>query len=351
VVPVPHRAEVVAYIAGGLRCRGAAEACEERVFSMAVPLSTLWFGMDTRGDSAFGGTDRGTNDKIVLQVTRNDSVDILESQFGGENWDSPQPDQEAGIQNVYSVDVSNAFRKIVPEEIQSIRVGIGGGDAWNPDFLVVWGERVSAEPIIPLAIEINPRSTVRINPRLTLSSGDFDNGVISFTIRPVGLGGAGVTITSLLLMVVTADRDSAGTNDTLHLTITDKRGVLVADLKFGGWDEDGYVVGAHNPQQGGANLYWSQSLDGFFSGLDGVVTPFPKGRLKADSIQLSIEGDDAWVPQSLMLFGLDELTETDESPGLPTVLVPLVHLGAWDLGTMSTDSSEGRTTVILPLSP
>lgn len=306
--------------------------------------------MKTSGDSLFGGTDRGTNDTIVLQVTRNDSVDILEYPFGGENFDSSQPDQEAGIQNVYSVDVSNAFRKIVPEDTQSIRVSIGGGDAWNPDILVVWGERASADPIIPLAIEISPRSTVRINPRLTLSADDWDNGVISFTIRPVGLGAADITISSLLLMVVTADRDSAGTNDTLHLTITDKRGVLVADLKFGGADEDGYVIGANNPQQGGANLYWSQpTAHDLFPGLSGMVTPFPKGRLKADSIQLSIEGDDAWLPQSLMLFGLDELTETEESPGLPTVLVPLVHLGAWDLGTMSTDPSEGRATVTLPL--
>jgi hypothetical protein len=233
---------------------------------MAVPLSTLWFGMDTRDDSLLGGTDRGTNDRIVLQVTRNDSVDILKYPFGGDEADSSQPDQEAGIQNVYSVDVSHAFRKIVPEETQSIRVGIGGGDAWNPDFLVVWGERASAEPIIPLAIEINPRMTARVNPTLTLSTDASDDAVISFTIRPVGLGDAAVTISSLLLMVVTADRDSAGTNDTLHLTITDKRGVLVADLKCGGWDEDGYVIGAHNPQQGGANLYWSQSLDGIYSG-------------------------------------------------------------------------------------
>jgi hypothetical protein len=60
--------------------------------------------MDTRDDSLLGGTDRGTNDRIVLQVTRNDSVDILKYPFGDDEADSSQPDQEAGIQNVYSED-------------------------------------------------------------------------------------------------------------------------------------------------------------------------------------------------------------------------------------------------------
>jgi hypothetical protein len=69
-----------------------------------------------------------------------------------------------------------------------------------------------------------------------------------------------------------------------------------------------------------------------------------KGNLNDQSIQLSINGDDAWLPASLFLFGLD--ARESETVKLVT---PLVHLTEWPFGFLSTDSTEGTASVALPL--
>lgn len=143
--------------------------------------------------------------------------------------------------------------------------------------------------------------------------------------------------------MITSDSDDAGTNDTLNLKITDAEGKQLVDVEFGG---TGASVG-ERPEQFGAKLYW---LERPFGGPK--FPPFSKGTLKADSIQLSIEGPYAWLPASFFLFGLDELIKPQEFRiGRPTVLVPLVHLVNWNLSTMSAGPSEGLQTVTLPLAP
>ncbi|HET7060927.1 MAG TPA: hypothetical protein VFI43_01980, partial [Nitrosospira sp.] len=84
-----------------------------------------------------------------------------------------------------------------------------------------------------------------------------------------------------------------------------------------------------------ANLYYVQ-----------VAVPFSKTELNENSIRLSIKGDDAWLPDRLFLFGLDE----DETGPAAGFVVPLVHLPEWPLGTLSTDPEEGQGSVVLPLS-
>jgi hypothetical protein len=252
-------------------------------------------------------------------VTRDDSVDILNFTFD----DSSQEDQEAGFSNVYFVDLS-PNNPIVPEEIQAIRVGITGSDLWGPAFLVVWGERPAADRIVPLAIALTPKVVLSTDP---------SEGVISFTIRPVGLGQLDTIIQSVLLMIVTEDSDNAGTESPFGFSIT-VGGTTILDAQFPGG------TGEFNPERGGANAFQLVVRPPFFS----------KGGLKADSIRLSINGDDAWKPQSLFLFGLDKLVPDEESTsGRPTVLVPLVHIDHWDLGTLSTDPNEGVPSVVLPL--
>jgi hypothetical protein len=75
-----------------------------------------------------------------------------------------------------------------------------------------------------------------------------------------------------------------------------------------------------------------------------VGTPFTRDSIGPNDIDLSILGEDAWLPGVVFLFGLD--TET----GRPTQMVTLVAVREWDLGWLSTDLSEGQPSVSLPLS-
>jgi len=51
------------------------------------------------------------------------------------------------------------------------------------------------------------------------------------------------------------------------------------------------------------------------------------------------------LPSVVFLFGLDTTT----AQGRPTLAVPLVSVPAWTLGPLSTDVSEGKKSVPLPL--
>ena len=55
-------------------------------------------------------------------------------------------------------------------------------------------------------------------------------------------------------------------------------------------------------------------------------------------------GTDAWLPMRVFVFGLD----TEE--GRPGEVVTLSAIPKWDLGWLSTDPSEGASSVPLPIS-
>jgi len=60
-------------------------------------------------------------------------------------------------------------------------------------------------------------------------------------------------------------------------------------------------------------------------------------------IRLNILGDDAWLPSTLFLYGLDT------AEGRPNEVVPLVTVRNWNLGTLSTDPQEGSASIDLPV--
>ena len=76
-----------------------------------------------------------------------------------------------------------------------------------------------------------------------------------------------------------------------------------------------------------------------------VLQPFTRSQLTDASIVLSIQGDDAWLPIVVTMFGLDTTS------GNPGRMVPLVYFDGWPFGALSTDSDEGTASVILPLCP
>jgi hypothetical protein len=81
-----------------------------------------------------------------------------------------------------------------------------------------------------------------------------------------------------------------------------------------------------------------------------VISPFTRSQLIDFSILLSIEGDDAWLPKVVAMFGLDTTS------GQPNAMVPLVHVHPWspegtDPEWLSKDPTEGVWAKALPLAP
>jgi hypothetical protein len=81
-----------------------------------------------------------------------------------------------------------------------------------------------------------------------------------------------------------------------------------------------------------------------------VDVPFTKdGFLGTNPVRLRIDGDDAWLPEQLYVFGLDTPT------GRPRAIVPLAHVPQWTFGSLSTDPTDfggsSQSTITLPFLP
>jgi hypothetical protein len=313
-------------------------------------IADLYFAMLTKT-----GSDAGTDSAIELSISSG-ATDLLYHRFG----DSAQEDLSRGEANLYHVDVrgKNIDSRVLVDG--DIRVGILGDDAWEPATLFVWGttDPIAATPqrVIPLAIE-----TV-ISTKL--STNDY-GAVPSMPVRAVTGGSPSMPIHQLLLLTKTPAESSpsfwtnlgrtlsdfihfrwgsatigdppgtppqptipagAGTDDRLAVEIVAGRQIVVQKVIPDTSQSD------LEPDQ--ANMY-----------VVPVAVPFPRRDMAQDSITLSIDGDDLWYPSQLFLFGLDQ------SQRRPTSIIPLVHIDAWNLGGLSTDTGEGSPQVTLPLLP
>ncbi len=286
-------------------------------------LNKLWFAMLTE---ARNSRDPGTDSPIGLVINES-GTERLNHTF---SEDTPQDDQERGQANLYPLEVVG--RNIDKEELSnsSVRVGNLGGDQWEPELLYIWGEARSlpfGTEIVPIAIETN------ITTKLSTDTDDA-GAVPSMPVRLVARGGNDMTINRVMLLVMTAGIPHTGivahghapdeTDDPIELEIVNDAGIAV---KFEIPDTP-----QKDLERGQANLY-----------LIPVSVPFTKRSLNDSSIKLRIKGDDAWTPSRLFLFGLDDAS------GRPESIVPLVHLPEWNLGKLSTDTSEGKEEETLPV--
>jgi hypothetical protein len=297
-------------------------------------LGHLWLGTVTAGSSG-----AGTDSRIVLIVNvGGDRVDNVHKTFG----DTAQSDLEGDQANIYEVkqDEIDTVTGFVPATVDtdslnesSIRIATRGSDAWTPRSIFVWGreEREIGE-VVPLALVVELRRSITVEgplANITLST-NASKGPVSFGVPRVTPGGGSMTIRALLVAMLTADEDDAGTDDLIHLRVTTTDGRVVVNHPFKDTKQD-------DQEQGQANIYFVP-----------VGTPFTKAELNERSIELRITGGgDKWLPASFFLFGLSE-----ELPTFFSALVePLVHLATWPFDRMSTNANEGRGSVVLPLLP
>jgi hypothetical protein len=298
-------------------------------------LGHLWLGTVTAG-----GRNSGTDNRIVLIVNvGGDRMDNVHHTFG----DTAQDDLERDQANIYEVtqDDIDTVTGFVPGTVNtdslntsSIRLAIRGNDAWTPKSAFVWGREQREEgQVVPLGLVIDLRRSILISgvlANVTLSQ-DADEGPVSFLIPQVTPGGANMLIRSLLVAMITADVDDAGTDDPIRLRITTADGRVVLDHVIKDTDQN-------DQEQGQANIYFIP-----------VAMAFTRAELGERAIELSIESgdDDAWLPKNFFVFGLSAELPDFFSPQVE----PLVQVTTWPFGWMSTDEDEGRRTAILPLLP
>jgi hypothetical protein len=221
---------------------------------------------------------------------------------------------QASIQSRLLVQTEQLSADPVERDIY-YRVEVRGNDQWAPEHIFVWGRVAMNAPAVPLAM--GTALDVKI-------STDRGEGPMSFPLHRVYRGGD-PEIRRLLILVKTADRDDAETSDDITLRMVTRAGALVVDYRL-----------PNTPQidrgRDGANMYFVDP-----------IAPFRKSELDGSLIRLQTSGDNAWLPSSFFVFGLDR------ADSVPSYVVPLVHLDLWSLGNLSTDSSEGDAEVHLPL--
>ena len=286
-------------------------------------ITSLSIGMKT----AVGVSDGGTDSSLVLIVNEGEPVDAVHATLP----DTSQSDQEEGQANLYRIELNDETphegRTFDTQDLNpsSIRVGIRGDDRWSPGSCLVWGQDAQGA-IVPLGLNVVRQGFKGGEPPTMALSTDRDEGRTSFCVKRVQPGDEFTAVSRLILLLTTADTDDAGTDDTITLRISDTLGQMLVDETITDTLQD-------DLEQGQANFYYVE--------LGGTII---RTNLDDKSIQLSINGDDAWRPSSLFLFGLDA-----REGETVTFVTPLVHLAEWPFGTLSTDSGEGRASVSLPV--
>jgi hypothetical protein len=198
----------------------------------------------------------------------------------------------------------------------SVRVGLRGDDAWAPKHVMVIGRALpdfTPGRVLALAMETDIERWL---------SADSDEGRLTMPVRRVGAGTSNTIIRRVLLLVYTDRGSDVDTESDIKLQIA-ASGQLMLDQKI-----------THELKR--VRAYWH-----FLE----VERPFTRADIATKgAIHLSILGTDAWLPATVFVFGLDSEEER------PTEVVTLSAIPKWDLGWLSTDSSEGVPSVPLPVS-
>ncbi|MGI8843328.1 MAG: hypothetical protein ACR2HZ_06495 [Gemmatimonadaceae bacterium] len=250
-------------------------------------------------------SDSGTDDELVVIVNQN-GLDVVHRDLGF-------GDVATGGGKLYRHDISED--QVLPQNYY-MRIGTRGDDAWRPRMIAAWCERFTNGNIVPLGYDESID---------TILSTDSSEGRISLPVRQIGAGMIRTGINRVMLVTGTNVGDSA-TDSPIHVRVTAGQGVVV-DHTIPDTSQDD-LEGAEG------NVYYLP-----------VLSTFTRSQLTDTSIELSIEGDDAWLPIVVVMFGLDTAS------GQPNTIVPLVHATPWPFGVLSKAPDEGVESVALPLAP
>ena len=255
--------------------------------------------------------DAGSSDQLNVTINVN-GIDVAVAEFVAEH-----PEAQGYLQHAVAV-VSFNSESLTNS---SVRIGNRGDDAWAPEHILLFAHE-NRQGTVPIAMETDLTQWL---------SSDANEGALTLPLRLVGLGDSSTLIHRLLLLVRTADRDDAGTDSPVRLQVIDSNGQLRMSELITNTQTD---TPQDDLERGVSNWYYLP-----------VQTPFTEREIDSAGsvgrIELEILGRDAWLPESLYLFGLDTLS------GRPTKLVPLVSTANWQLGHLSQDETEGSPKLFL----
>jgi len=268
-------------------------------------IENLYLGMLTKNYEHIG-----PDSPIVLIVDEN-GKDMLHLNI----TDTPQSDFKNGAANLYHINVKNKNIERGMLNNSSVRVGIRGVDHWSPEHIVIWGDHNNEKEIIPVAMETNLKTRL---------STDSKEGALSIPVMLVNKGTDSTMINRILIMIRTSEAPVDGTNSRIELQIaTRSKQVLNFEcLTSSQLEQERYR----------ACMYFVKCQEAF-----------AKRDLFGKSFTLTISGNDKWLPKSFFIFGIDTVV------GNPTKLVPLVYVPIWNLGWMSTNKTEGKSMIELPV--
>jgi hypothetical protein len=249
--------------------------------------------------------DSGTDSDLVVIMNQN-QLDVVHRNLSFGSVDT-------GGGKLYRHDIAES--QILPENYY-LRIGTRGDDAWRPRVIAAWAERFTTGNVVPLGYHEQIE---------TVLSTDTSEGRISLPVPRPGPFNVRTQINRVMLITGTNVGDSA-TDSKIHVRIT-SGDTAVVDHTIPDTSQDD-LEGAEG------NVYFLP-----------VNMPFTRSQLNDASIVLSIDGNDAWLPVVVVMFGLGS------SNGPFSAMVPLVHAHPWSFGVLSTDPSEGVASVTLPLAP
>ncbi len=247
----------------------------------------------------------GTNSAPVLIIGLEDR-DLIQLTFS--NNDGLKEGEAA----YYSVDVSDQNLNL---EYNYVRLGIRGGDAWLPEYAFVWVEKEpqwEGDPAIqPLALKVYASDEL---------STDENEGKLSIPLTRAYYGGFYNQIQGMFILVKTGDNVYAGTQSPVWLTVQTKT-QIVLEVPINGTEATSY--------------------GGVYLGNFGVN---PISFTDIQRIELKIGGDDAWMPEQVIIFAY-QIQYAEQK-----AMSPLAYITDWKkagLPQMSTDPKEGQAMVTL----
>lgn len=237
----------------------------------------------------------GLEDRDLLQLTLPTSEGLQE-----------------GKSAYYAIDISNQNLNL---EYNYVRLGIRGADAWLPEYAFVWVEKepqYENDPVLqPVALKVYASDEL---------STDENEGKLSIPLARAYYGGFYNQIQYVFILVKTDDTRYGGTQSPVWLTIQTKSATAL----------EVPIVGKEGTPAGGVYL-------GNFG-----VNPFNFADIQR--VEMRIEGDDAWMPEQVMVF-VYQVQYADQK-----AMSPLVYITDWKkagLPQMSADPKEGQAVVTL----
>lgn len=255
--------------------------------------------------------DAGSSDQLNVTININ-GIDVAAPEFVADH-----PQGQGYLQ--HAVAVVSFDSELLTNS--SVRIGNRGDDAWAPQDILLFAV-TDGGGIIPIAMETDLTHWL---------SSDPSEGRLTLPLRLVERGDFSTLIHRLLLLVRTADEDDAGTDSAVRLQVIGSGGQLRMSELITNAQSD---TPQDDLEQGVSNWYCLP-----------VQTPFTEREISTPGsvgrIELEILGRDAWLPESLFLFGLDT------PAGRPTKLVPLSSSRVWQNGWLSEDEAEGSPRIFL----